>query len=63
MPSPKCTEELKLRLPEDLYLELSRRAADEDRPLSDYVRFVLSVHIYGAGSHGRKIRAGGRDDE
>jgi|CXWJ01.1.fsa_nt_gi hypothetical protein len=43
----KCTEELKLRLPESLLLQLSRLAHADDRKLSEYIRFVLSSHVFG----------------
>ena len=45
--SEKCTEELKLRLPENLLLQLSRLAHADDRKLSEYIRFVLSSHVFG----------------
>lgn len=43
----KCTEELKLRLPESLLLQLSRLAHADDRKLSECIRFVLSSHVFG----------------
>lgn len=43
----KCTEELKLRLPESLLLQLSRLAHADDRKLSEYIRFVISSHVFG----------------
>lgn len=54
----KCTEELKLRVPEDLQLALMRLAAAEDRSLSDYVRTVLANHAFG---HVRKVMADAED--
>lgn len=52
----KLTEELKLRLPEELYLDLSRLAAQADRKLSDYVRHALTLHAYGAANTLREDR-------
>jgi hypothetical protein len=46
-PTEKCTEELKLRLPRTLFLDLSRLAAAQDRSLSDYVRHRLGLDVYG----------------
>ncbi len=43
----KCTEELKLRLPESLLLQLSRLAHADDRKLSEYIRSILSLHVFG----------------
>jgi predicted HicB family RNase H-like nuclease len=43
----KLSEELKLRLPPRLFLDLSRLAAAQDRSLSDYVRHRLSLDVYG----------------
>ena len=45
--SDKCTEQLPLRLPQDLYLQLSRLANAEDRSISEYCRMVLSLHAFG----------------
>ena len=51
--SDKCTAELpKVRVPDGLYLDLSKLAAAEDRTLSDYIRTVLVAHVYG---HARKV--------
>jgi predicted HicB family RNase H-like nuclease len=46
-PMEKLTEELKLRLPPKLFLDLSRLAAAQDRSLSDYVRHRLALDVYG----------------
>lgn len=43
----KCTEELKLRVPPSLLLALARLANAEDRSLSEYMRMVLSIHVFG----------------
>lgn len=48
--SEKCTEQLPLRLPQDLYLHLSKLANAEDRSVSEYCRMVLSLHCYGHAS-------------
>lgn len=58
MATEKNSEELKLRLPESLYTDLMRLAAQQDRSLSDYVRHVLTSHTYGA-IRLRDERAGG----
>lgn len=43
----KLTEELKLRLGQSMFLDASREAARENRTLPDYLRHVLSLHLYG----------------
>lgn len=50
MATEKNSEELKLRLPPSMYLDLSREAARADRSVSDYVRHVLGNHLYGVAS-------------
>lgn len=48
----KNIDKLHLRLSEPLLLELMRLAAGEDRSLSDYVRLVLTTHVWG---HSRRF--------
>lgn len=43
----KCTEQFPLRLPQELYIALSKLANAEDRSLSEYCRMVLSLHAFG----------------
>jgi hypothetical protein len=50
----KNTEELKLRVPPTLWLDLAKLAAAEDRSVSEYCRMVLSLHAYG---HAERLAA------
>lgn len=52
MATEKCIRQLPpVRVPESLEHALMRLAAHEDRPLSEYVRGVLTKHVFGhAGS-------------
>ncbi len=44
----KCTRSLPpLRVPESLETALMRLAAAQERSLSDYVKLVLSHHVFG----------------
>lgn len=53
MPNPtptrfeKCTEEIKVRVPEQMRDAIMRLAFSADRSPSEYVRHVLAVHLYG----------------
>lgn len=47
MTGEKSTEQLPLRMPQSLWLAMSRLAAAEDRSLSEYCRMVLSLHAFG----------------
>lgn len=47
MTQDKCTEEVKIRVSEDLKNKLFRLAENDDRALGDYIRHVLSRHVYG----------------
>lgn len=53
MPNPtptcyeKCTEEIKVRVPEGMRDAIMRLAFAADRSPSEYVRHVLAVHLYG----------------
>lgn len=44
----KCLESIKLHLPEDLKRDLQDLAMQDDRPVSEYIRVVLQLHVYGA---------------
>lgn len=44
----KCLESIKLHLPEDLKRDLQDLAMQDDRPVSEYIRVVLAIHVYGA---------------
>lgn len=53
MTNEKCLAELpKLRVPEELRDALIKLSVQEDRSLSDYVRSVLVLHVYG---HARRV--------
>lgn len=43
----KLTEELKLRLGPTMFLDASREAARDNRSLPDWIRHVMSLHLYG----------------
>jgi hypothetical protein len=47
MPQEKITESLKLHLGEGMKRDLQDAAMREDRKVSDYVRHVLALHLYG----------------
>lgn len=48
----KITEHVKLHLPESLLRDVQDAAMKDDRKVSEYVRHVLSLHLYGTkGSH------------
>ena len=46
-PGSKCTEEVKTRVPLEMRDDLMRAAFQADRSPSEYVRWVLSLHLYG----------------
>jgi hypothetical protein len=46
-PGDKCTEELKTRVSEQMRDDLMRAAFAADRSPSEYVRWVLGLHLYG----------------
>lgn len=46
-PLEKRISELTIRVPEPLKRELQDQAAFEDRTLSDMIRVVLEIHVYG----------------
>lgn len=57
MAQEKCLAELpKLRVPEELRDALIKLSVAEDRSLSEYVRCVLALHVYG---HVRRVGDGG----
>jgi hypothetical protein len=49
----KATENVKLELPDALKRELESLAAQEGRPLSDYLRGVLARQLLGEGFYRR----------
>jgi hypothetical protein len=56
MSNEKCLAELpKVRVPDELRDALIKLSVAEDRSLSDYVRYVLSLHVYG---HARRVGEG-----
>ena len=57
MPNPtpayeKCTEEIKVRVPESMRDAIMRLCYAADRSPSEYVRHVLALHLYG---HARQL--------
>jgi hypothetical protein len=48
MPDEKKTEEVKLRMGAQMFADVARLATAEDRPVSEYIRHVLALHVYGA---------------
>lgn len=56
----KATEQLPIRMPEALFLALSRLAAAEDRSMSEYCRMVLSLHAFG---HAHRLDPAGDSGE
>ncbi len=44
----KCLESIKLHLPEELKRDLQDLAMQEERAVSEYIRVVLQLHVYGA---------------
>lgn len=55
---PKCTDDIRVHVPEELKLELYKLAEKFDRSLSDYIRHVLSLHVYGHRSGNGKAGEG-----
>jgi hypothetical protein len=47
MTQEKITEQIKLHLPESMKRDLQDAAMADDRKVSDYIRHVLSNHLYG----------------
>lgn len=52
----KCTEEIKVRIPERLLLDLAKLAEADDRTLGDFIRRVLTGYCYG---HARTVTSDG----
>lgn len=51
MAAEKCTRQLPpIRVPESLETALMRLAAQNERSLSEYIKLVLSHHVFGHGS-------------
>lgn len=49
MQREKCTEEVKLRIPESLLLDITRLANIEERTVSEFIRHLVEDGIYGRG--------------
>lgn len=47
MNQEKITEAVKLHLPESMKRDIQDAAMADDRKVSDYIRHVLSLHLYG----------------
>jgi hypothetical protein len=47
MAKEKLTESLSLHLPETLWRDILDAAAHQDRSASDFIRHILSGHLYG----------------
>lgn len=47
MASEKKTSRVTVWMPESLEVELMRRAAEDDRKLSDFITHILMTHAYG----------------
>jgi hypothetical protein len=54
----KCTERIETKVPEQLFMDLSRLAQSEDRSISDLVRKILDGHLYG---HIKRLPQNGND--
>lgn len=50
---PKLTEQIKLMVEERMLDDLKHAALEADRSVSDYIRHVLALHLYG---HARSVR-------
>lgn len=46
-PDEKLTEQVKLLLPETMLRDLRATALTDDRSVSEYIRHVLRLHLYG----------------
>lgn len=53
----KCDEDIRIHVPGALKNDLFRLAEQDGRTLSDYLRYLLELHVYG---HRKKILAQGR---
>lgn len=47
MPQEKITEAIKLHLPETMKRDIQDAAMSDDRKVSDWIRHVLALHLYG----------------
>lgn len=47
MTNEKKTEQIKVLVGSTLYVELARLADDENRSVSEYVRHVMTQHVFG----------------
>lgn len=59
----KNTEQVKVWLDEALLLALSKLADRDDRKLSEYIRVVLSHHVYGHASRTDELIAGAKSPD
>lgn len=48
----KCDDDLRIHVPSQLKNDLFRLAEQDGRTLSDYLRYLLELHVYG---HRKKI--------
>ena len=53
----KCDDDIRMHVPSMLKNDLFRLAEQDGRTLSDYLRYVLELHVYG---HRKKILAQSR---
>jgi hypothetical protein len=60
MTTEKHTEEIKVRVTQEMRDMIRDLAFAQDRAPSEYIRHVLSLHLYG---HSRMVRAKGADEE
>jgi hypothetical protein len=47
MPTEKITEQIKLHLPESMLRDVQDAAMADDRKVSEWIRHVLALHLYG----------------
>ena len=50
---PKLTEQIKLMVDDTMLEDLKAAAFEHDRSVSDYIRHVVALHLYG---HARSLR-------
>lgn len=48
----KITESLKLHIPESMLRDIQDASLREDRAVSEWIRHILSIHLYGVISNG-----------
>lgn len=59
----KNNEQVKVWLDSPLLLALSKLADRDDRKLSEYIRVVLTHHVYGHATRADEISAGAKGTE